>query len=239
MRPHAPAAMTAMVLCFGLAGCGGPKNAATGGPANATAAPADAIAAPRASEQRAVAAANIADGPDVCFRAVGKQIGADAKVSEINAFFSSGSEIDSSNDEPKGALRVCTAQYQNPSDPRKLLNISMDMATGKFSAPGPVEISVSSSDAASFKLEDYVIPLSRVNAAGLAGVMEAQNPKLASVYGKYAWTGVRLEPPDAFSRVPTLRLDVDGRLASNDVKAGGYASIATDGKTMVRNLLMP
>jgi hypothetical protein len=94
-------------------------------------------------------------------------------------------------------------------------------------------------DASSFRLEDHVIPLSRVNAAALTGVMDAQEQRLKAVYGDYAWSGVRLSGPDAFSRTHTLRLDLDGRLAANDIKDGGYASVSLDGKRITANHLMP
>ena len=52
-------------------------------------------------------------------------------------------------------------------------------------------------------------------------------------------SGVRLSGPDAFSRTHTLRLDLDGRLAANDIKDGGYASVSLDGKRITANHLMP
>lgn len=69
--------------------------------------------------------------------------------------------------------------------------------------------------------------------------MEAQKARLDAVYKPYAWSGVRLEAPDTFNPKHTLRLDVDGRLAANDIKKGGYASITTDGKTVTTNYLLP
>ena len=75
---------------------------------------------------------------------------------------------------------------------------------------------------------------SAFNAAALTGVMNAQAQRLKSVYGDYAWSGVRLSGPDAFSRTHTLRLDLDGRLAANDIRESGYASVSLDGKRIVR-----
>jgi hypothetical protein len=53
--------------------------------------------------------------------------------------------------------------------------------------------------------------------------MEAQKERLSGVYSKYTWTAVRLSSPDGFSDKHTLRLDVAGRLATNDIKENGYA----------------
>ena len=180
----------------------------------------------------------LADGPDACFRGVAKQLGPNAKVAELTSFFSPGKEIDPSASEPEGAMTTCTVQYQNPQDPRKLLEASMDVKDGTFSPPRPVEITVMG-DASNFKLEEHLIALSQVNAAGLKAIMDGQKASMDQIYSKHAWSGVRLEAPDAFDAKHTLRLDLDGRLASNDIKAGGYASISTDGKTIVHNLLKP
>ena len=181
----------------------------------------------------------LADGPDVCFRAAAKHLGATAKVSELTSFFSVGKDIDPSVSEPLGAMTTCTVQYQNPQDPRKLMEVSMNVEAGSFGQPRPVEITVMGGDASKFNLEDHLIALSQVNAAGLKAVMDGQKASMDQIYGKYAWSGVRLQSPDAFDLKHTLRLDIDGRLASNDIKDGGYASISTDGKTIKRNFLKP
>lgn len=222
-------------LSLGLAGCGG------GGDASKDAS-GDGTGPMRASLTGAGAGApafKLADGPDICFRKIAERLGADAKVSEINSFFSSGGEVDSTDREPEGVLTVCSVQYQNPDDPRKLLNTSMDVRSGEFSPPGPVEITVMGGDAAAFKLEDHIIPLAQVNTAGVKRIMDAQKARLDGVYGRYAWSGLRLMAPGAFDDVHRLRLDVEGRLKSNDVKESGYAELPVDGSRIVEDHLTP
>ncbi|RYF19738.1 MAG: hypothetical protein EOO77_09455 [Oxalobacteraceae bacterium] len=221
---------------LGLSACGKGNEATTN---SADVAAAIQAGAGGGSDAPQVAALNISEGPDVCFRAIAKHLGPGAMVSEINSFFSSGKEIDSSDDEPQGQLTVCSVQYQNPADPRKLLGTSMDVRTGKFSSPSPVDITVSGGDAATFKLADYVTPMAQVNAAGLAPFMEAQKGAMSKIYSRFAWSGVRLMAPGVFSNVHVLRLDIDGRLAANDIKETGYAEFATDGKTLKSNELKP
>ena len=184
-------------------------------------------------------ALNLASGPDVCFREIARKFGSDVKVADITSFFSAGEAISGRSSEPRGQMTSCTVSFQNPADPRKLLSASFNTRTGAFGEPSPVEITVMGGNAANFRLADYVIPLSRINAAALTGVMDAQAKRLKTVYGEYAWTGVRLSGPDAFSRTHTLRLDVDGRLAANDIKDSGYASVSVDGKRITANHLMP
>lgn len=233
-----PAALWMLVsFTFGLSGCGEHQDASKGTSENGAAASQASLA--EARKDTGTTALNLADGPDVCFRAVVKHLGANTQVSEISSFFSSGSEIDSSDRDAKGQMTTCSVKYQSPDDPRKLLSTSLNIRSGEFAPPSPVEITVTGGDAAQFKLEDYLIPLSKINAAGLTSIMEAQNPQMDSIYSRYAWSGVRLESPDSFSNVHTLRLDIKGRLASNDIQQSGYASVTTDGKTITANHLKP
>ncbi len=256
LKPQPVALCIAIALSLGLAACGGsangadePSSTAANAPKESSAhetkveqsvgtPPADEANAPKNAEVDAPAF-NLADGPDVCFRAISKHLGADAKVSEITSFFSAGKEIDAGDSQPAGEMTTCTVDYQDPKDSRKLLRSQLDLESGEFSAPSHVEITVAGGNAAEFKLEDYVIPLSKVDAAALTSVMEAQKGKLSGVYSRYAWSGVRLSAPGPFSNTHTLRLDLAGRLASNDIREGGYASVSIDGKKITKNHLMP
>jgi hypothetical protein len=223
-------------LALGLSSCGGGDKAADGPPEKGAATAQSSAAAPSGGSATAF---NLAAGPDVCFKAIAKHLGADAKVSEMTSFFSTGADLGSvSSSEPAGTMTMCKVDYQSPDDPRKLVSTSMDTKTGEFSAPQQMEITVMG-DAASFRLEDHLIPLSQVNAAGLTGIMEAEKAKLKGVYSSHAWSGVRLMGPGAFSDVHTLRLDLDGRLAANDIKNSGYASVSIDGKKVTADHLMP
>jgi len=235
VKPRSATLCLLATATLGLSACGKGNNATTGSADNA----ANQVGTAGVSDAPSVAALNISEGPDVCFRAIAKHLGPNANVSEINSFFSSGKDIDSSDDEPQGQLTVCSVQYQDPTDPRKLLGTSLNMRTGKFAQPSPVDITVSGGDASEFKLADYVTPLAQVNAAGLAPFMEAQKAAMSKIYSRYAWSGVRLMSPGAFSNVHVLRLDIDGRLAVNDIKETGYAEFATDGKTLKENNLKP
>tara|TARA_A100001391_G_scaffold78331_1_gene50573 strand:+ start:33234 stop:33854 length:621 start_codon:yes stop_codon:yes gene_type:complete len=179
---------------------------------------------------------SLSAGPDVCFNAVADQIGSDAKVSEITSMFSAGPDVDSSASEPAGTMTVCTAYYQNPDDPRKLLSISYVPALGEFTDPADVEVSVSG-DAADFNLEDYLVPLSEVKAGALSAVFDANEAQLADKYSAYAWTGVQLADPGTFNDEFALRIAYEGRLKSNDVKDDGYAMVALDGTTVTDNNL--
>jgi len=234
LKPRTATLCLLAASTLGLTACG-KENGATG-TANVSAAQ---EAPGGGSDTPQVAARNISEGPDVCFRAIAKHLGPDAKVSEINSFFSSGKEIDSSDDEPQGQLTVCSVQYQDPADPRKLLSTSLNVRTGEFAPPSPVDITVTGGNAAEFKLADYIVPLAQVNAGALAPFMEAQKAPMSKIYSRYAWSGVRLMSPGTFSDVHVLRLDIDGRLATNDIKESGYAEFAIDGKTLKSNNLKP
>lgn len=227
IAPLARPALFATALALGLAACGGADPATNA--AGAAGAPADAPTTASASASASASAVpRFADGHDACFSAVAAELGADASVSEITSLFSADS----------GELQVCTVDYQDPDDPRKLVGQRLDPATGQFSEPHDIELSVSG-NAADFRLEDYLLPLSQVDVAALSAVMDAQKPALDGIYSSYSWTGVRLVPPGAFSDEHTLRLDLEGRLASNDIKNNGYLSVSTDGATVAANHLLP
>ena len=214
---------TAVALALSACGNNADTPAATAADAATDATSAPAVAAPPAQAQ----ALTFADGPDVCFRAVADALDPATPVSEITSAF-----------DDEGRLEVCTVDYQNPADERKLVGQRLDPATGTFGEPYDIELSVSG-DAASFRLADYLVPLSQVDAAALAETIEGLKPSLEPVYSSYRWTRVRLESPGPFSEVHTLRLDLDGRLAANDVKNSGYASVSLDGRQVVRNHLLP
>lgn len=182
----------------------------------------------------------LAQGPDVCFRAVVKQLTADAKVVQFVSRFSAGTEIESTDTAPQGQLTECMVTYQDPADRRKLLRIEMDPATGSFGAPMPVEIKVSG-DASGFKLDDQVISLTKLNVAGLAKAMETQKPRLDKTMSRYAWTVVQLYGdgtrdfgPDGY----VLRLDVVGRVAGNDVQKRGYMTYSVNADRVVSDYLL-
>lgn len=179
---------------------------------------------------------SLAAGPDACFQAVAGEIGSDAKVSEITSMFSAGTQVDSSTSDAAGTMTICAAYYQNPDDPRKLLSITYVPALGDFTEPAEVEVEVSG-DPADFNLEDYLIPLSQVNAAALSQVLEASDAKLAEKFSAYAWTGVQLMDPGSFNDEFTLRIEYEGRLKANDVKDEGYALVALDGTSVLESTL--
>lgn len=227
-------AVLGMAIALGLSACGSNDNATDSSASTSAGASSSSGSASAVSKNP-----SLADGPDVCFRAIEQHLGKDAKVSEITSFFSAGSDIEGNDNAPQGEMTLCTVQYQNPEDPRKLLETRLDIGTGKFGAPDQIEISVTGGDAASFKLDDYLVPLSSINAAALSEAMKAQDARMAGIYGKHAWSGVRLMSPGAFSDTHLLRLDIVGRLASNDVKQNGYATYALDGTTIARDHLTP
>lgn len=158
MKPIA--ATAAFALAFTLFACGSGEATAPGTATGGTGAASD-------------ARLNLAQGPDVCFR----------KVADTGSMFSLGSDMDSAAMGPRGQLTICTINYQDPANPRQLLRKTLDVATGVFGAPQPVEIMVMGGNPADF--------------------------------------------------------DLEGRLASNDVKSSGFATISPDGTTLKDNSLLP
>lgn len=219
-------AIAALAAALALFGCGSSEPAGGGS------------AAGEAGGAQADARLNLAQGPDVCFRKVAEELGPNTKVADINSMFSLGSDMDSAATAPAGELTICTVNYQDPANPRKLVRKTLDVATGEFGEAQPVEITVMGNPA-DFNLEESLIPLSQVNAGNLPGIMEQVKPQLQGVYSDYRWNMVRLMAPGPFAETHELRLDLEGRLTANDVKTSGFATISPDGTTLRDNNLLP
>jgi hypothetical protein len=131
-------------------------------------------------------------------------------------------------------MTTCTVDYQNPDDKRKLLSMRMDVHTGEFGKPSPVNLQVMG-DKESFKLDDYVIALGKIETAPLQAFMDSQNAALDKVYSAYAWDDIRLDAPGTFSDKHRLAVRLTGRFKSNDLENTGDAMLAIDGKTVLDN----
>ncbi|WP_298469153.1 hypothetical protein [uncultured Erythrobacter sp.] len=176
---------------------------------------------------------NFADGHDVCFQAAREKLDPETKVSDITTMFSAGTDVDASETLEAGAVEVCNIYYQDPEDPRKLVGLSYNGYTKMFSGPDPVEVSVSG-DPEDFDLENYLIPLSEVDAAPIAKFFEDNAAQLDEKYSAHAWTQVSFESDGSAFQ---YRVGYEGRLKSNDVQDDGYAILAADGTTVVDNNL--
>ncbi|SIT35409.1 hypothetical protein BN2476_30044 [Paraburkholderia piptadeniae] len=130
------------------------------------------------SDDRETYKYSLSDGLDICFRKLKDKLGGNAKVSSIDSSFSEGKDIDSEQDAPRGALTTCLASYQDPSDARKLLRSRMNVHSGQFETPEPVEIDVTG-DASKFNLNDYVIALNRIDASPLQAFLDSRKLKLS------------------------------------------------------------
>ncbi|WP_154675983.1 hypothetical protein [Entomohabitans teleogrylli] len=180
---------------------------------------------------------SLSDGPDICFQKVKEKLGATATVYSIRSSFAPGEKITSDTQYPDGAMTTCSVSYPNPDDPRKLLSMWLDNKTGEFQKPREVEIRVSG-DASRFRLEDYLISLEKVDLSHLETFMAEQETALGKRFSVWAWKGVRLEEPGVFNNVHRLDIGVEGRLASNDIKDSGYATLSVDSKKVIKNRLM-
>lgn len=241
MRLRPAALCLAITLPFATSACGDDGTEATDAP------PAQPQQAQQAGqqdgeEQQAAVAATLADqGPGACFDLVRENLGKQTKVNEIDSNFSTGKDIDPQLIDPEdtpaaGTLTHCSVKYQSPDDPKKLVQANLDIDTGTFSDPQPLEITVMG-DAATFDLEDHLVALSQVDTDPVQGQMDQQQAKLDGVFSAHAWSGVSLTPPDAFSAVHLLRVDVAGRLASNDILDHGFLELSVDGATVVKDNL--
>lgn len=179
------------------------------------------------------------DGVAVCLDLVTEQLGTDIRVHEIASFFAAGPDLEDSIslDEPpaKGELTSCDIQFQDPDDENALLQQSLDMETGEFAGPQPMEIRYSG-DAAEFDLDDYVMDLSEVDASGIDDLVAQEEPAVDEVLSDFAWDGFWLSPPGPGSEVHELRLDVMGLLESNGLEVSGSLYLTPQGEVTLNNL---
>ncbi len=218
----------AAALSITLAACGG--NDSEGSVDGATGAPGD-----TASEGSVLTLAE--NGPDLCFKAAAEKLGSDAKIATLSSNFGVGENLEKYAvvSTPAGNLKGCSLDYQDPEDPRKLLSIAMDVATGEFGEPSPVEISVMG-NAADFNLDDYVVPLSQIKTAGVAATIEEQKAALDDTFSSHALSMVRLMQPGLGRDEHKISVDFAGRLKSNDVIDTGSLGINIDGSLDYNNI---
>ncbi|WP_342316407.1 hypothetical protein [Lysobacter sp. FW306-1B-D06B] len=226
--------LLALAVLATLSGCTGSDTVITpaANPANSSESEDADVPPERSPDRFAFSAVN--DGIDICFRKIREKLGNEARVKEIDSFFSAGADVDPDDDEPKGTLTTCSVKYQNPEDQRKLLSLQMDVHAGTFGNPVPVKLQVMG-DKESFKLDDYVIELGKVDTAPLQAFMDSQKTALDKVYSAYTWDDIRLTAPGAFSNKHQLAVRLTGRYKSNDLENTGDATLTMDGKTVLDN----
>ena len=202
----------------------------------------DAEAEGTGSEQMAaamIAPLTVNDGIDVCFQKIRDKLGDDAKVGTIDTYFSSGREIDRGASAPRGELTVCTVEYQDPDDANAMVQRRYNTKTGTFSAPQKMEIIPIGGDPQDFRVDDFVVPLSEIDTAGLASFLAEQKDELSKAYSDYEVVHVQLVEPGFMKSEHELGVTVEGRLSANNIKDRGSARLGLDGSTVISNDLTP
>ncbi|WP_233998706.1 hypothetical protein [Erythrobacter sp. YT30] len=220
--------LIAAPLCVALAACGGEADTGAEG----------AAANMPGANGSAGSSLTLADnGPDLCFKAAAEKLGADAKVSKLSASFGVGENLEQYVvvSTPPGELKSCSVTYQDPEDPRKLREMGMDVATGEFKESQPVEISVFG-DAASFSLDDYLVPLSSINTSAINDAVVAQQDKLGAAYSEHALSRVTLDDPGPGRAKHIVSLSFAGRVKSNDVLDNSGLGLNLDGSEEYNNI---
>ncbi len=220
--------VTAATLSLILVACGGDSGAdeTTSGVT---------VAGDSGSAQSSMTLAS--NGPAVCFEAAAEALGADAKVSELSTSFGVGENLEQYavvSTEP-GILKSCSVKYQDPENANKLLQRDLDVTTGEFKDPQPIEISVIGS-AADFSLEDFLIPLSSINASAIADRVSEQEALLDETFSSHALSRVSLQSPGPGSAVHRISVNFEGRLKSNDILDSGGIGLNLDGSVDYNNI---
>lgn len=175
------------------------------------------------------------DGADICFRKVKEKLGDLAMVNTISSGFDAKSN--DGKQRPTPVLDLCTVQYQDPQNPKKLLKMAMDTHTGEFAAPRPMQLTIIGGDPEKFKLETVLIPLKSVNASTVPEILEKNNALLDAKLSERFFKYLDLRAPGILEveRTHTLTLTISGKYKSNDEKASIAIITSPDGKKILRN----
>lgn len=221
----------AAILALPLAGCGGADDAdPLGGDSS--------VAGQRAIAGSGGSALSLAkDGPDACFKAAASAFGAETKVMKLFSSFHMPEDLQEYViiKAPVGDLKSCSVEFQDPDNPNKLLRADMDVATGEFKSPKPMELKVIG-DSASFRLDDVVFPLSRIDTSKIAPAVSSQAATLDNTYSSHALSGVDLTDPGPGRASHGISVSFKGRLKSNEVLRSGSMRLTTDGKVEFSNV---
>lgn len=179
---------------------------------------------------------NISEGPDICFKTAFEKIGSDAKIFDATAMFSPGEAIDASAMGEAGSVVTCQVSYQNPDDPRKLLAIQYAGAgAGIWQEEIPTELDVDG-PAEDFTLDDVLIAQGDINAAAAVAQLENAVAELDAELSSYAITMLRVQRSRTNGE-PSIYVQMQGRLASNDLQQDGYIETSLDGSEVYLNQL--
>ncbi|HSF13826.1 MAG TPA: hypothetical protein VLA50_12720 [Erythrobacter sp.] len=186
----------------------------------------------------AAAALNLADdGPDACFKAARTAFGGDTKIASLSSSFGIPENLQKFvvTSTPVGDLKSCSLQFQDPENANKLLRADMDVKTGEFKKPQPMELMVVG-DAASFKLDNIVLPLSQIDTSKIAPVIDGQKAKLEDIFSSHALTSVSLMGLSPGRDKHVVSIDFAGRLKSNDIIDTGGIGLTVDGGVEYNNI---
>jgi hypothetical protein len=160
----------------------------------------------------------VSDNPMICLLKAKEKLGANSKILGMSSRYVLPANLVVHKNpflKPAGSLNTCNVDYQSPDNSNKLLRIEMDVMTGEFNAPRPVEISVSGMDASKFSLSKVVFPITNFDIDALQKQISAQKPALNKIYTAHQLQSIYIA--NTLQGDMEVSVGFSGRFASNDL----------------------
>jgi hypothetical protein len=180
---------------------------------------------------------SLKDGMGVCFHKVQDHFGKTLQVTEVNGLFEIPLKLSSSSvkmevpEEKIQGLRACNVQYQDPENPKKLVEVSMDPYTGEFRTPRPVQIHITSGRAEDFRLADHLINLNKVQLGSIEKQVAAKKASIEKVFSEHQISSFSLKQ-SPFNGKFEVTVSVAGIFKSNDLTDTESIEFTPEGKLL-------
>ena len=217
-----------IAICFFLLGCGEKST-----PTNTT--ESNTLNSDQSNTAQKNYKHSLKDGIGICFQKIRDHFGNNIKIASISSQFQIPEEFSRSSfkvsPEKIQGLDHCKFQYQDPQNPQKLLDVSMNAYTGEFEKPLPVKIQVYSGKVEDFKLEDHVISFEKLKIDPIEKQVALRKPSMDNIFASHQISSFDFSQ-SRFSGKFEATIRIKGIFKSNSLAGSKSMGFAPDGKLL-------